>query len=94
MTDKNRKKPEISTELLQTLSFELIANLTELWRKLDISSSPGKGRKFSWGSLLHRMIIDAMRYHPDIKRLKELAEYEDQVREEIANARKIHRITQ
>ena len=94
MTDEQPKTVEISTEMLQGLSFELIARLVELWRKLDVSSSPGKGRKFSYGAMLHRMIIDAMRFHPDIARLKELSEMEEQVRIEIANARKVHGLTE
>jgi hypothetical protein len=79
LTDKPAKASEISAEMLQALSFELIARLVELWRKLDVSNSQGKGRKFNWGSQLHRMIIDAMRFHPDIVELSKLHEFEREV---------------
>jgi hypothetical protein len=92
LVQEPQKTPEIKLETLQAVSFEIITQLTLLWRSLESVSSRGKGRKFKYGFTLHQLIIDAMRFHPDLRRLAELHRVAEEVEQELAVARKIHPI--
>lgn len=84
--------PGINPETLQKLSIELINKCLELWRTYK-DSKQAKGHKIQAAFGIHRMIIDALRYHPDIQQLKALHEKAQEVEEELAIIRKIHPIT-
>jgi cytochrome oxidase Cu insertion factor (SCO1/SenC/PrrC family) len=82
---------EIKLETLQALSFELIGKSVQLWRTYD-DSDKGKGQKIEKAARIHEMIIDAMRFHPDIKHLREIAQNLEEVEKELAVAGKIRPI--
>jgi phosphodiesterase/alkaline phosphatase D-like protein len=74
----SQEAPRNDLETLQAYSFKIIHELMALWDGFEKKGSRGKGRKFSYGALIHRMIIDAMRYHQDISQLAEIvARYEE-----------------
>jgi hypothetical protein len=72
------KSPEITPELLQNLSFEIIVKLVTYWRAPKEAGVEFKDQgalvqwKFNMGLRLHSAIIDAMRYNQDLNQLAKL----------------------
>ena len=89
------KPAEITVELLQRLSFELIAKSIELWRTFR-ETSHGKGRKLAYAVKIHQMVIDAIKVHPDIQDLAELHKTVEEVEAEyeLAKSRGLFQRTQ
>jgi hypothetical protein len=65
--------------LLQNLSFELIAKSLNLWRTYA-DDKRGKGEKIAKAALIHKMLMDAMKLHPDIVEIKEIREAYEELR--------------
>jgi hypothetical protein len=65
------KSPEIKLETLQSISIELIGKLLLIWRAYK-DTKENRVRLFDLGKKLHDMVIDAMRFHPDITNLSKL----------------------
>ena len=69
---------EITPDLLQNLSFEVIAKLVTYWRAPKEAGLKFKDQgelvqwKFNQGLRLHSAIIDAMRYNQDLNQLAKL----------------------
>jgi hypothetical protein len=82
----------MSLEKLQGASYELIAKCVLLWRTYQDTANM-KGVKIDKAVKIHRMLIDAMRFHPDIKQLHVLSEMAGEVEKELAALRKVHPIT-
>jgi len=93
LSGKKRRASQINVDMLQALSFELIDKSVELWRTYQ-DTEKSKGIKIHTAKAIHDMVIDAMRYHPDIKRLRQLQATIEEIETELAAARKVHRITQ
>jgi len=88
--------PEISTETLQAISFELISKLLGLWRKPEAEFKNERDRvdwKFRQGERLQGMIMNALRYHPDIVQAEKYMKMADEMAMELATLRKIHAVT-
>ena len=92
------KEAETTPETLENISFELITKLLNAWRTPKKHSFTFKSKhqeaswKFNAAIKLHSIIIDAMRFHPDLRRLAELHRVAEEVEQELAVARKIHPI--
>ena len=78
LTTEPVETPEIKLETLQTLSYELIDKSVTLWRTYK-DTAQGKGKKLDKAPAIHKMIIEAMRFHPDIMELGKLHDYEREV---------------
>jgi hypothetical protein len=86
------KSPEIKLETLQALSFELIGKAITLWRTYA-EDRRGKGMKIQLATRIHEMVIQAMRFHPDIQTQRKYLEIAEEVERELAAARKVHSLT-
>ena len=85
------EETEITAKTLQKISFELIGKSVLLWRTYR-DTDQCKGQKIHMATRMHQMIMDAIRFHPDIQRLAELEKVAEEVEQELAVARKIRRI--
>jgi len=74
----SEKEAQITVEILQKISFELIAKSLKLWRTYS-EDRRHKGRKIRTAALIHRMVIDAIRHDEDIQHLKQLHEALDEL---------------
>ena len=83
---------EITIESLQELSFELIDESVQTWRRFK-DSGHGAARKLSYAAKIHAMIIDAMRLHPDIQDLKEMTDKLEEIDREYQLWEKREKIT-
>jgi hypothetical protein len=88
LSDDTPKTPEVKLETLQALSFELIGKSVTLWRTYK-EDDKSKGIKIERAYRIHQMVIDAIRFHPDIQHLRELDKYREEAEQIIANARKV-----
>jgi len=77
-----QEAPRNDLETLQTYSFKIIHELMVLWDSFEKKGSRGKGRKFSYGALLHRMIMDARRYHEDMNELAKIVKQFEELKAE------------
>ena len=67
---------------MQEAHFDVINRLLKLWQNLEDKTSKGKGRVFSYGAMIGRMLYEYQRTDPDIQKLHEiLAKYEELNRE-------------
>ena len=67
---------------MQEANFDVINRLLDLWWHFEDKTSKGKGRVFSYGTMLGRMVVDYQRTNPDVQKLHEvLAKYEELSRE-------------
>ena len=96
------KKPEITAETLQNISFEIIAKLVTWWRNPKEAGAKFESEmeRLEWSIdkalRIHDKVSDAMRFHPDIEKLADYAKKLDELeqrmkedREEFAISRKI-----
>ena len=73
----SQKDPDIDLRLLQNFSLELITDSVKLWRTYA-SDKWGKGEKIVKAALIHKMLMDAIKIHPDIMEIEEIREaYEE-----------------
>ena len=79
-------------EILQGVSNELIGKVVVLWRTYS-DTDQGKSAKIEKAAMIHRMVIDALRFEPDIRKIAELEKLGLEVREELDAARKVHPIS-
>jgi hypothetical protein len=87
LSDEKPKAAELSPETLSTLSFELIAKSITLWRTYK-ENDKSKGIKIHTAAMIHRMVIDAMRYNRDIAELAKILKEYELIRNEYELARK------
>jgi RecG-like helicase len=73
--------------MLQRISFELIARAVKMWRTYK-ETDDSKARIIEQASRIHSMVIDAMRFHPDLKQLRELHEINQEVLKEYELAKR------
>lgn len=89
--------PEISTETLQNISFEIIGKLLTAWRKPEVPFEDERKRldwKFTTGARLHDLVIDALRYNQNLQDLAKLHKVIEELENERAIARKSGILTQ
>jgi|GEM_PF-5385533 len=81
----SQKHRDIDLRLLQNFSFELITDSVKLWRTYA-SDKRGKGEKIAKAVLIHKMLMDAIKIHPDIVEIELIREAYEELKA-VANAR-------